>query len=217
MRNTVNYFTIFLTYPAFFLVFLYIIRAFKKKLDEKEGLVLMIFITAISILYIFSNITWIHDFFVLFFLLSIPILFTSFLFGIEKKVFKGQKAHFYIFLIVIISLFILYSIPMYKQINQWLYTIPPIVKFVAENKGNFLVTYEENPDYHQLRFYTDLRIVNQINTKEELLKVLDNNHDDFKYIIVMPNRAIDKDLLNFLEGNFKEYIISNEYTAFYFR
>ena len=94
-------------------------------------------------------------------------------------------------------------------------TSPPIVKFVAENKGNFLVTYYESPDYHQFRFYSDLRKTKMVRNKEEFLRELLN--EDYNYIIVMPERLDDKNFLLYLRENFRSVKVSNEYEVFYLK
>lgn len=216
-NNTVRYFTPILTYGTIAFILIYIIRLFKNKLDTKSGLLLTIFAIPVSILYIFSNITWIHDFFVLFFLLPIPVIFTNLIFGINDRFLKGRNYYFVILLIVVIFIFILSALPVYQQINEWFSSVNPLVKFVAENKGNFLVTFTEHPDNHQLRFYTDLRKVKQTDNRDELLKILETYPDDFEYIIVTPSKLTDSNIMSYLNTNFKKQTISDEYEVFYLK
>jgi len=182
-----------------------------KKIREKE--IGFLFVSSLSfflILFLFSNITWIHDFFVLF--LVFPIATFSSVFLNRINLHKKEKA---ILLLTLIAVFLLESYHSYAKIHQWFITSPPIVKFVAENKGNFLVTYYENPDYHQFRFYSDLRKTKMVRDKEEFLRELLN--EDYNYIIVMPEKLDDKNFLLYLRKNFRSVKVSNEYEVFYLK
>jgi 4-amino-4-deoxy-L-arabinose transferase-like glycosyltransferase len=204
-ENSRKYFT-----NSLFSIF-FISLVLLKKIREKE--IGFLFVSSLSfflILFLFSNITWIHDFFVLFLVFPIAAFCSVFLNRINLH--RKEKI---ILLLTLLAVFLLESYHSYIKIHQWFITSPPIVKFVAENKGNFLVTYYENPDYHQFRFYSDLRKTKMVRNKEEFLRELLN--EDYNYIIVMPEGLEDKNFLLYLRENFRSVKVSNEYEIFYLK
>jgi hypothetical protein len=203
-----NYLTLYYTHILVSFSFFSFLLMLKEAKEKDISFVLITSFSFFLLLFIFSNITWIHDFFVLFLLFPMSVL-PPLLF---KKMGLMEKKEF-LFILVVISLFLAEAIPTYFQIHKWFTNSPPIVKFVAENKGNFLVTYLENPEYHQFRFYADLRNVKTVHNLKEFFDLI--KQEDFNYIIVQLNRPFDRDLFVYLENNFKSYKVSDEYMVFF--
>jgi len=183
---------------------------FKNVRNKEIGFLLISSISLSSILLIFSNITWIHDFFVLFLIFPIALFPSLFLLSLNASIKERT-----LLIIVTIILFLSEASHAYIKIHQWFTNSPPIVKFVAENPGNFLVTYYENPDYHQFRFYSDLRKVKMVRNRGELLNEIKSG--DYNYIITMPDRLESKELLLYLRENYRSKVISHEYEVFFLK
>ncbi|MCX6821053.1 MAG: glycosyltransferase family 39 protein [Candidatus Aenigmarchaeota archaeon] len=177
----------------------------RKGVDERDLLVVLLFAMAVAILYAFSNITWIHDFFVLFFLPSVSLAAASVM---ARALGSGKRSVvFYIILLLIVAAS---SYGTYKDIYSWSTTSDDLVKFMHDHDGSFIFTFNESPDYQQFGFYTDWR---NIACADSISQMNGIDFTKFNYIVTSAG-GTDASLASYLESKFgaRSQIIYNAYT-----
>jgi hypothetical protein len=178
----------------------------RKGIGERDLLVVLLFITALAMLYAFSNITWIHDFFVVLLLPSVPLAAAS----IMTRALGGGNRNI-VFYIIFLLILVASSYGTYKNIYDWSTNADELVKFMHDHDGRFIFTFDEHPDYQQLRFYTDWKKAVCVRNVGELGGI---DVTKFDYIITRADET-EAPLASYLESKFGAHArtIYNSYTG----
>jgi hypothetical protein len=210
-------FNYFYTPVLFFLFVLFLLFFIKnlRKVEWKESLIILTFLSMLSYLFIFSNIYWIHDFLILFILPAIPILGAIMIEKFESiKMFKGSlKPISYILVGILLFSFLIYSYSAIIKIYIGNSKISDIVGFLSKNKKNVIISFWEHPQNFQLKFYLEGRKVyhaKDIGTFEEII----NKYENVGLFIEKEEEPLDQKFKDYLVKNFPS-IKFEKYTVFF--
>ncbi|MCX6818906.1 MAG: glycosyltransferase family 39 protein [Candidatus Aenigmarchaeota archaeon] len=205
---SIFYTPMFLFIPVIFVVIL-IYKIIKKANSEKYALPFLLFLFYMGYLFIFSH-GYLASEFLILFLIPPMAIFTPIIIKdlwlwssrkLKRKNINKLRIAFSIALAIFAGFYLSFAYPMYNDFYRLNNLYLPLNTFLSENRDNIIVSFIEDSTFYQLRAYLDMRIVREIATNEELIKLLEGDIE-FGYFFVKKDQAIDDNLWSYLTDNF---------------
>ena len=193
---------------------------------ERDSLPLLLYLSYIAWLFLFSNQTLIHDFQLYSLIPALPILGAvalNQLAGVFEFIAdKTKRIRLIIvslggivtlirgaFIIAVLALYVNYSYPVSLEIYKAVQP-EPIIRFLSGVNENIIVNYDQDPNYFQMRFYTNrvkTKKITDFNTFDIFMNTT-NKDKSYRYFITWPY-GMDANL----DRNLRENYIYSEVPA----
>jgi hypothetical protein len=179
------YYTKILLLATIFFIILFLFNVLTKKNVEKEALPFLIFLSFLSSFFIFSNLTWIHDFLLLF-LNPFVAVFGAIMIENSWKIAREKRSFKIISIILFIIILAIFINDFYKT-NEKIYhdnnRIEPIIDFLSNNNDDIIVSFDVHPQAYAFRFYLSKVKVSNIRSKKNLIELL-NAEKKYRFVLV---------------------------------
>ena len=203
------YFTRLLSFLSLFYFFLLGLKIFKKKINFKDGFLLIILIFPLIDPVIFKNLCFIHDYKLYYFLISLPLFGSLSLFYIKNKlsfIWQKKEIFSFLFFFFIFAFFAVERIDFTKSLlntsmNKQAYDLGMIIKLKTKEKEVVLIGSKSFGEFLGLflNFYSQRKVIYFEPSLKEFEKI---NFSQAKLVVFIKGREKPSpELLNYLKEN----------------